>query len=217
MRFLSLEELAERWSIAHTIAVAAWAVAAVLGITLMIRNSRPTYPDTDRLKTYAAENATFSYPENWTINKCSPDKSFIELPGTIKSSYKGHPGYRLKIYGDVVYKCIKDRPVHMDIYSEKIKASKKPCAIGTSTQGERLDNGLYLQLKVMDEQVYAIHIKQNSCFAPNNTVVIGFAFSDPEATADDEEEFGAPWVDKEDFLKTQQYQDIRSLAESIRY
>jgi len=217
MRFPPLEELAERWSIAHTIAVSAWAVVLVLGVTLLIRNNADTYPVVDRYKVYAAENATFTYPANWTINRCSPDKSFIEVPGTIKSDYKGQKAYLLTIYGDVVYQCMENRPARFDIRSEKLVASSTPCAPATSTDGERLDNGLYLQLQEMDEEVYAVHIKQNSCYAPADTVVLGFAFLDPHAEPEDAGEHGPPRIKKEAFLKSRQFQDIRALAQSIRY
>jgi hypothetical protein len=217
MRFASLEELAERWSIAHTIALSAWVVALVLGVTLLIRNSADTYPVTDMYKVYAAENATFTYPANWTINRCSPDKSFIEVPGTIKSDYKGRNAYLLTIYGDVVYECMENRPARLDIRSEKLVASNDPCAPATSTEGEDLGNGLYLQLQETDEEVYALHIKQNSCYAPADTVVLGFAFLDPNAEPDDSAEHGPPRVKKEAFLKSRQFQDIRALAQSIRY
>src|SRR5688572_27939221 len=110
MKFPSLEELAENWRLAHTVAVAAWAVVIVLGIMLLVQNNASTYPATDRLKVYAAENATFKYPANWTINDCSTNKPFIELPGTIKSNYKNKRSYPLTVYGTGAYNCINDRP-----------------------------------------------------------------------------------------------------------
>ncbi len=217
MKFPDLEELAEKWTLSHTVAVAAWILVLMLGLTLFVRSHTPTYPTTDRLKVYAAENATFTYPENWKLNDCSPEKPFIELPGFIKSNYKGQKAYRLKMYGAVAFECVRGRPERLDIYPEKIEASDTPCAPGKSTPGEKLDNGLYLQLQVMKDQVYAIHVKQNSCYAPSDTVVIGFAFLDPKPDEGDFNKFGAPWVDKEAFLKSPQYKDIKALAESIAY
>lgn len=217
MKIPSLEELAENWSLAHTVAVAAWAVVIVLGIMLLIRNTASTYPTTDQLKVYAAENATFKYPANWTINDCSPDKPFIELPGSIKSDYKGRRAYPLAIYGTGAYNCVKGRPERLDISPEEIVASENPCAPATSTEGEKLTNGLYLQLKEQDGELVAVYIKQNSCFAPTDTVVLGFAFSDPKAEEGDQTQFGTPHIKTADFVKSRQYQDIRTLAESIRY
>lgn len=213
----SLEELAEKWTPAHTIAVAAWVVVLVLGAVLLARNTASTYPATDERKIYAAENATFYYPANWTINPCIPDEPFIELPGTIKSNYKGERGYKLTVYGTGAYNCVKDRPERLDIYPEEIVASDQPCAPGTSTPGERLANGLYLQLQEQDGEVVSVYIKQNSCYAPADTVVLGFGFGDPKAGPGDTAEFGLPRVEKDDFLRSRQYQDIRALAESIRY
>lgn len=217
MRLLTLEEVAERWTIAHTIAVVAWSAVIVLGIVLLIRSNISTYPSTGNLKVYAAENATFKYPANWTINTCKSDKSFIELPGTIKSNYKGEKAYKLAMYGTGAFNCVADRPERLDISSEEIVASSTPCAPGTSTDGERLENGLYLQLKEQAGDVLAVHIKQNSCFAPADTIVLGFAFTDPQAQAGDSVEFGLPGVSKDMFLASPQYRDIRTLAESIRY
>src|SRR5688572_16838528 len=142
MRLPNLEELAEKWTLAHTVAVAAWVLVIVLGIVLFVRSNAPTYPVTDRLKVYAAENATFKYPENWKVNDCAPDKSFMELPGFIKSDYKGKKSYRLEIYGAVAFECVRGRPERLDLYPEKLEASDEPCAPGTSTPGERLSNGL---------------------------------------------------------------------------
>lgn len=217
MNIPSLEELAENWRLAHTVAVAAWAVVIVLGIMLLVQNSASTYPATDRLKVYAAENATFRYPANWTINGCSTNKPFIELPGNIKSNYKNKRAYPLTIYGTGAYNCIKDRPERLDISPEEIVASDNPCAPASSTEGEKLSNGLYLQLIEEGGELAAIHIKQNSCFVPTDTVVLGFAFSDPEAEEGDLMKFGPPHMKADDFKKSQQYQDIRTVAESISY
>lgn len=218
MKFSSLEELAEKWTVAHTVAVAAWAVVLVLGLVVLLHGGETnTYPVTNDLRVYAAENATFRYPANWTINDCVPDKPFIELPGTIKSNYKDRKSYPLSIYGTGAYSCIKGRPERLDIALEDIVASDTPCATATSTRGEKLSNGLYLQLQEQAGQVVAVHVKQNSCFAPTDTVVLGFAFTDPKAEPGDMHAFGPPRVNKEDFLQSRQYQDIRSVAENIRY
>ena len=217
MRFLSLEELAERWTAAHTIAVAAWIVVLVLGIAVFFKDRTGTYPAADVYKVYAAENATFTYPANWQINNCVTGHPFIELPGNIKATYKNKKGYKLAMYGTGAYSCVKDRPERLDIYHEDIVASDHPCAPGTSTEGERLSNGLYLQLQEEGGEVVAVDIKQNSCFAPADTVVLGFAFTDPNAADGDTEQYGPPSVPKKDLLKSRQYQDIRALAQSIRY
>ena len=202
----------------HTLALTAWVVVVVLGITLLLRQNADSYPATDRLKTYAAENATFTYPANWKINNCTPDKSFVEIPGNIRSDYKDHKNYLLTMYGDVVYECMKHRPARLDIRPEKVRASPdQPCVLATSTKGERLENGLYLQFQEIEDEVYAVHIKQNSCYAPDDTVVLGFAFSDPDPKPDDRDDYGPPRVSKEAFLKSRQYQDIHALAESIHY
>lgn len=213
---LSIETLAERWSFAHTIAVAAWAAVIVLGLVFLVRSNVSPYPATDRLKVYAAENATFKYPENWTINNCESGKPFIELPGAIKTDYK-RKGYELKMYGTTAYNCIKDRPERLDLYPEEMAASSNPCAPASSTDGEQLGNGLYLQLREEQGDILSVHIKQNSCYAPADTLVLGFGFVDPDPQPGDTAEFGTPRVDKETFLKSRQYQDIRALAESIKY
>lgn len=218
MKALSIEELAEKWSIAHTLAVMAWVAVVVLGVALLIRGhvGGGTYPATQILKVYAAENATFRYPANWTISNCEPGKPFIELPGTIKSDYKDK-NYQLKIYGTTAYNCIKDRPDRLDLYPEELTASSNPCAPATSTEGERLGNGLYLQLQQDGDDVLAVQIKQNSCYAPSDTAVLAFAFTDPKPESGDAAAFGLPRVNKKAFLESPQYQDIKTLAESIRY
>lgn len=213
----TLEELAERWTLAHTIAVAAWAVALVLGLMLLVRSTAGTYPTTDDLQVYAAENATFMHPANWTINDCVAGRPFIELPGTFKADYKGQKAYPLAIYGTGAYNCIKGRPERFDIYPEDIIASDTPCATATSTKGEKLGNGLYLQLQEQEGELVAIYIKQNSCFAPADTAVIGFAFKDLQAEPGDADKYGPSRVSKDKFLASRQYKDIRALAESIHY
>ncbi|HEY5806282.1 MAG TPA: hypothetical protein VIS56_02760 [Candidatus Saccharimonadales bacterium] len=216
MRFSSLEELAARWTLAHTVAVAAWVVAVALGSILLFRNT-DTYPSTDAHRVYAGENATFTYPANWELGSCVPGKPFIELPGYIEADYKDQKGYRLLVYGTGAYNCIKDRPERFDIYPENMPAGDAPCAPASSTKGERLGNGLYLQTHEADGEVVATYIKQNSCYAPVDTVVLGFAFTDPNAQPGEIEEFGSPRVNKDKFLASPQYQDIKALAESIRY
>ncbi len=216
MRFINIESLAERWTVAHTIAVAAWALAVLLGLMLLVRGNASTYPDVSNRKVYAAENATFSYPENWTINNCDSGKPFIELPGTIRSDYKKR-GYELTMYGTGAYNCIKDRPERLDIYTEEIKAGGTPCSPSSSTPGERLENGLYLQLQEEGDDILAVHIRQNSCYAPSDTLVLGFGFVDPESKPGDLAEHGVPRVSKEDFLASRQYKDIVDLAQSIKY
>jgi hypothetical protein len=214
---MNLEELAERWTLAHTVAVAAWVVVLVLAVAVLLQRDGSTYPTTDARKTYAAENATFVYPANWTTNNCEPGKPFIELPGYIEANYKGDKSYALSMYGTGAFNCIKDRPERFDIYPEEVVASETPCAPGTSTEGERLENGLYLQLQEDEGSVVAIHIRQNQCFAPAETLVLGFAFTDPDEQPNDISDFGPPRVEKEALLRSPQYQDIRELAESIRY
>lgn len=216
MKLLSLETLAERWTIAHTIAVVAWAAVVVLGLLLLVRNNVSTYPAVSGLKVYAAENATFKYPENWTINNCEAGKPFMELPGTIKANTKDKRD-QLKIYGTTAYNCIKDRPERLDLYPEEMTASSNPCAPSSSTEGERLSNGLYLQLQQEGSDVLAIQIKQNSCYAPADTVVLAFAFSNPKPDSGDMTDLGVPRVDKNKLLESRQYKDIRALAESIKY
>jgi hypothetical protein len=213
---VNLETLAEKWSIAHTIAVAAWAAVVVVGLVVFIRGHASTYPAVNRFKVYAAENATFQYPENWTVNNCESGKSFLELPGTIKSDYKDK-GYQLKIYGTGAYNCIKDRPERLDLSPEDMTASTNPCTPASSTEGERLENGLYIQLEQEGTHVLAVHIKQNSCYVAADALVLAFAFTDPDPQPGDAVTFGLPGLDKEAFLKSRQYQDIKALAESIKY
>ncbi|HTH72724.1 MAG TPA: hypothetical protein VL737_05180 [Candidatus Pristimantibacillus sp.] len=217
MRWPSLEDLAERWTPAHTIAVSAWVIVLILGVTLLFRGDGTNYPVTGQQKTYAAENATFKYPANWTINQCAPNQPLIQLPGTIAASYKGKKRYPLTIYGADAFNCIKGRPDRLDIYPENMTAGSNPCSIATSTKGEKLKNGLYLELQEEGDYVVAIHIKQNSCYAPSDTVVLGFAFTDPNAEEGDLAKYGLPSVKKQDLLASDQYKDIRTLAESISY
>ena len=218
MRIFTLDELAERWTLAHTVAVAAWIIVLVLGVALLFKNSdKGNYPVAEGLKVYAAENATFRYPSNWIINPCEPGRPFIELPGDIKAEYKGQSKYPLVVYGTGMYNCVPDRPERFDIYPEQVVASDAPCSQATSTRGEKLSNGLYLQLQEQGKKVFAVQIKQNSCFAPSTTVVLGFAFGDPKAAEEGEGEAGPPAVDKEEFSASPQYRDIRALAESIKY
>lgn len=218
MKTPSLEEIASRWTLAHTIAVAAWVLVLILGLVLFARHTSDPYPATDKLKIYAGENATFTYPANWTLNNCVPGHEFIELPGTIKADYKGRQAYGLTVYGTGAYSCTKDRPERFDIYSETLTASDTPCAPATSaTRGKPLKNGLYLQLEEGEGQVSALYIRQNDCFAPYNTAVLTFAFADPHAQPGDQREHGPPRIKKDAFLASRQYQDIRTLAESIRY
>jgi hypothetical protein len=199
------------------VAVVAWVVVVVLGVALLFKSHVSTYPTIDRFRLYAAENATFTYPENWKINDCVPDHPFIELPGTIRSDYKRKKGYQLTIYGADTFNCIKGRPDRLDIYSEDIAASDSPCVPATSTRGEHLSNGLYLQLQEQGDRILAVQIKQNSCFAPADVVVLGFAFVDPKAKEGDAAQFGVASIKKTDFLASPQYRDIKALAESIRY
>ena len=217
MKLFSLEELAERWTLGHTVALAAWVVVVILGLALLFKGDPKTYPVVQERKVYAAENATFTYPANWRLNTCESGRSFIELPGTIRSDYKRRKNYQLSMYGADAFNCLQGRPERFDLYSENIPASATPCSIATSTRGERLKNGLYLQLQEQGARVLAVHIVQNRCFAPANTVVLGFAFSDPHPEGNDAEEFGMPTVIKEDFVASPQYKDIRELAESIKY
>jgi hypothetical protein len=216
MRVANLETLAERWTIAHTIAVAAWVAVVVLGLMLFVKTHVSTYPAVKTLKVYAAENATFEYPSNWTVNNCVPGKSFMELPGTIKTDFK-RKGYQLKMYGTTAFNCIKDRPERLDLYPEELAASNNPCAPATSTDGERLSNGLYLQLQQEGGSVLAVNIKQNSCYAPADTLVLGFGFTDPKPESGDSVSYGIPRVKKETFLASRQYLDIKAVAESIKY
>lgn len=217
MKMLDIATLAERWTIAHTLAVAAWVAVAVLGLMVFVRSNVSVYPATNHLKTYAAENATFRYPENWIIRNCESDKPFIELPGAIKSDYKDERNYQLDVYGTTAYNCIKDRPERLDLYSEEIAASSNPCAPASSTEGEQLSNGLYLQLQEESGDVLAIHVRQNSCYAPADTLVLGFAFTDPNPEPGDTAKYGVPRISKEKLLESRQYQDIKAVAQSIKY
>lgn len=217
MRLPSLEELAERWTLGHTVAVAAWVVVVVLGLTLLLRGEGSTYPEASQLKVYAGENATFTYPANWTINTtCIPNKPFIELPGTIKTNY-AESETQLTIHGTAAFNCVKGRPERFDIFPEDISADGTPCAPATSTRGERLSNGLYLQLQEEDDYVLAIAIRQNRCYAPTDTLVLGFGFTDVDPESIDIAEHGMPRVEKSVLLESPQYKDIRALAESIKY
>lgn len=217
MKWLSLEELADRWTGAHTIAVTAWVMVLVLGVLLLVRGGSGNYPVAEEYKFYAAENATLKYPANWTINDCDSEAPFIELPGTISSNYRGKKS-KLSIYGTGAYNCVSGRPERLDLHPEEMIASEQPCAPGTSTEGERLKNGLYLQLLEYDtDEIAAIHIKQNSCYAPENTLVLGFGFEDPELEPGSFSDHGPPRVNKDILLESPQYQDIRALAESISY
>src|SRR6185369_6089235 len=141
---------------------------------------------------------------------------FIELPGTIKTDYK-HKDYQIKMYGTTAYNCIKDRPERLDLYPEEMTASSNPCAPATSTEGEQLSNGLYLQLQQEGDDVLAINVRQNSCYAPADTLVLGFGFTDPKPESADSSSFGVPRIKKEKLLESRQYKDIRTLAESIKY
>lgn len=215
MKFLSLESIAEKWTVAHTIAVFAWIVVLILGLQLFWRHVSGSYPATSKLKIYAGENATFMYPENWTINNCVADRAFIELPGNIKADFKGKQAYRLTIEGASSYRCMENRPERFDIYSETIKASDNPCSQDFSTKGDRLNNGLFLQLLEEEGKVTSVQVKQNNCFAPADVSVLRFTFVDPTPEGGVATE--TPGVPTKDFLTSRQYKDIRALAESMRY
>ena len=217
MKTLSLEDIVDKWSLAHTLAALAWFVVLILGITLLARNSRNPYPATNQLKIYAAENATFAYPANWTVNNCVPGHAFIELPGTMKTDFKGKKAYGLGLEGTGDYACIKNSPERLDLYSETISASDNPCAPASSTPGEKLDNGLYLQLGEQDGKVYGVSIHQNACFAPSGAAVLTFSFVDPQPKEGREGAIDTPYVSRKAFLASRQYKDIRALAQSIRY
>src|SRR6266545_6090240 len=216
MKTSTLEHVANKWTFAHTVALAAWVVVLVLGLQLYWQHIRDAYPATDKLKIYAAENATFMYPVNWQINQCGSGKPFIELPGTIKAKYKGRQAYQFTMYGTGSYACVKGAPERLDIYSETIAASDHPCVTATSPRGERLQNGLYIQLDESGDEVFGVSIRQNSCFVPGDMFVLRFAFTDPEAEPGDAEKYGSTRINKQDFLASRQYQDIQALAESIR-
>ena len=214
MKSFSLEAVAKHWTLAHTIAIFAWIIVLILGVQLLWRHVSPTYPGAGKLKIYAGENATFMYPENWTLNNCVADKPFIELPGSIKTNYKGKQAYKFTIEGSGSYRCIEGRPERFDIYSEKITASESPCSITLSTKGEKLKNGLYLQLQERNGEVQSLVIRQNECFAPADTIILRFSFADPRSEGVVEEPLT---VEKDSFLASPQYKDIKELAESIRY
>jgi hypothetical protein len=214
MRLFSLESIAERWTVAHTIAAFAWVVVLVLGLQLFLRHVGGSYPATSKLKIYAGENATFMYPANWSISDCVADKPFIALPGTIKAHFKGKHAYPFTIEGEVSYRCMEGRPARLDIYSETLVASDHPCSTAMSTKGERLSNGLYLQLEERSGTVEAVNIQQNACFAPDGVHVLQFHFVDPEQKGLQTE---TPAVGKAQLLASQQYKDIKALAASIRY
>lgn len=217
MKMPSLEDVASRWTFGHTAAVVAWVVVVVLALVLFSRHASDSYPATDRRKVYAGENVTFMYPENWIIGDCTAHRDFLELPGTIKANYKGRQAYAFVIRGGGSYTCIKDRPERFDIFPETIMASENPCIVAESTKGERLDNGLYLQLAEQDGEVFGLSIRQNSCFAPQDAYLLNFSFVDPEAEDNDISRYGPPRVKKDALLSSRQYQDIRTLAESFRY
>lgn len=210
---MNLERIADRWRIKHTVALAAWALVLILGLMLLVRNISGGYPATDQLKVYAAENATFTYPANWSVKGCASGRPFIELPGTFKTDYKGKHAYDLTVHGNGAFSCASGRPERFDLYPETFEASAAPCAPATSTRGERLQNGLYLQLDERGDELLAVHIRQNVCYAPPHTAVLSFAFADPKAESDD----AVPMVKTKDFTSSRQYLDIRALAENIRY
>jgi len=219
MKLPSLEEIASRWTVGHTIAAFAWVIALVLGIANMVQQPHSSYPVAKSHKIYAGENATFAYPDNWTISGCVPGEPFIALPGTIPGIYKDKHSYPLSMYGITAFTCIKGRPERFDIHDETIVASENPCSVRTSTSGERLKNGLYLQLQQDGDDVLAVNIRQNKCFTQTDTSVLGFSFADPAATGANtsDDEVVTPRVKKDVFLASPQYRDIRALAESIRY
>jgi hypothetical protein len=214
MKLFSLEKIAERWTVAHTIATFAWIIVLILGMQLFWRQVSGSYPATSKLKIYAGENATFMYPENWALNNCVADKPFIELPGSIKTDFKGRKAYKLGMEGKVSYRCMENRPERFDVYEEKLVASENPCSPLTSTEGELLKNGLYLQLFERDGKVEGVNIRQNMCYAPADVYVLQFYFVDPNQEGVETEK---PAVDKAQFLVSQQYKDIKALGESVRY
>ena len=217
MRFPSLEDVATKWTLAHTVALVAWVVALLLGLQLLWRHVSGSYHGSSQLKVYAGENATFMYPANWQLHACEPGKPFIELPGTIKSTYKGRQAYGFTVIGTDSFECIKNRPEHFDIFPEVLAASYDPCAPGTSTSGTRLQNCLYMQIDEEGGKVKALRIMQNQCYAPNDAAILSFSFTDPEAKNGDTEKYGQPGVTKDVFLTSNQYKDIKTLAESIKY
>jgi hypothetical protein len=217
MKLVLLESLVARWTLSHTVAAAAWAVVIVLGLALALRGVEDPYPVTNNWKVYAGENATLRYPDNWQVRTCNPGHEFIELPGTIKTSYKGQKSYGLKIEGGGSYGCSNNKPERFDIYPETFVASDTPCIPATSTQGQRLENGLYLQLGEQDGEVFDIYIRQNRCFAPAEASVLHFVFVDPDARSGDATKYGMPRVKKDAFLQSSQYRDILALAASFRY
>jgi hypothetical protein len=217
MKMPSLEDIASRWTVGHTVAAFAWVVALALGIANVLQSPRANYPTAKSHKIYAGENATFTYPDNWVISSCVPGEPLISLPGTIMGTYRGKDAYPLSMYGISAFSCVKGRPVRLDIHDETIVASENPCSIRNSTSGERLKNGLYLQLQQDGENILAVNIRQNKCFTQTDTSVLGFSFATPTANKDDGDDPATPRVKKDVFLASQQYRDIRAVAESIRY
>lgn len=201
MKFISLETLAKKWTFAHTVAVAAWVLVGVLGLLLAVRHLDSSYPATAAARIYPAENATFTHPINWTLQPCVAGEPFLRLPGYLKTSYKGRQAYPLRIEADAAIECREGKPPRFALVGE-------PATQQCEEQGERLANGLLLRLNEQEDAVTDVQVRQACAPWP----LLTFFFVDPKGEAGDQ-----PEAKKASILGSRQYEDIRVLAESIRF
>lgn len=92
----------------------------------------------------------------------------------------------------------------------------------SKNRGEKLKNGLFMELLPADEipnTVWGIYIRQNKCFTNNSEGLAFFSLEDPkeEISTTDILKYETPYLYTDQFIKTQQYKDIKAFAESIHF
>jgi hypothetical protein len=178
-----------------------------------------TYHSSDQWRTYIG-NIAFSYPSSWSIRGCGESGAFIELPGKIPGHFKSVDKLDgLKISGSTGGNgCEPDNKITFDYFPSDEFMTADCQKFNT---GEKLSNDLFLDAKEHSDfpgEVWLVTIKQDTCYYQNQSI-ISFSFDDPSIAPSGEKILqygGEPRVNKQKFLDSPQYRDIRRFAESIR-
>ncbi len=164
-------------------------------------------------ETYSSNDISFQYPASWKFTPCAGGKIFA-LPGTITGIYKTD-NYPVNIQGNGL-SCINNQLTAESIPINDIRKCEP------HERREVIGNGLALDLnsQLFDWDDDITRVGVYVCSSGEKKELLGFNFSDPHNDSVGGEDIikygGEPRVSKESFLASQQYQDIKQFAESIR-
>lgn len=165
---------------------------------------------------YEAGAISFVMPKSWDYRPCQHTPPSFAIPGHFRTTYAER---KVSLYfgGSLEGHCSRNDEfiLHKDMYKPTNEPDDGTCGKDQLVASEELANELTILVHGWSDRVTALYVVQGNC---NTTVqrLMNMSLLGADAWTEELLKYGTPYITKEVLLASQQYKDIKRMAESIQ-